>query len=63
MIKKKFREPVEQVGLYVPLRNRAQVEEIQNLHGDVSMSQIWRKAIDIGLAQLLKDARALKLDG
>ena len=55
MNRKKIQEPAKQMSAKVPLRHRQMVNEIQAWHGDISLSQIWRKALDIGLAQLMKE--------
>jgi hypothetical protein len=60
MNKKRLLEPHKTVGVQVSLSRLQQAAEIQARHGDVSMSQVWRRAINIGLDQLLKDAREIK---
>jgi hypothetical protein len=60
--RKRFNEPQRITSLLMPDTLRRRGAEVKALYGDVSLSQVWRKAIDIGLAKLLKDAREMTPD-
>ena len=55
MAKRRLPEDSKIMGVLVPPRHWEQAIEIQKRYGDVSVSQVWRKALEIGLAQLLRD--------
>jgi hypothetical protein len=58
MAKRKFRpEGCTAMGAMVPPQYREQAIEIQVRNGDVSLAQVWRRALQIGLAQLMKDIK------
>jgi len=57
-------EPYKVTSMVMPVRTWEKGHEVQQLYGDVSMSQVLRKALDLGLDQLRREAKAaLKLDG
>jgi hypothetical protein len=58
MKKKMLKEECKQMSTLLPVRYSRMAVEIQTRVGDVSLSQVWRKALDIGLAQLIKDTPA-----
>ena len=51
---KRLREPMKIVGFYMPLRYHKMEERLQQIHGDVSLSQIRRAALELGLQELLR---------
>jgi hypothetical protein len=60
--RKLFKEESRITSWLMPVSLRQKGMEVQAAYGDVSLSQVWRKALTIGLDRLLRDAETMKRD-